>query len=589
AAASLLAAPPVMDRVPDNAFAVIGMPSPDAMHKDISALMTAVEAPFPMPEVADLLAMAGITEGIDTSKSVAIVLYPPKKDPLKDAAKKAADAMGDEDDDEGEGEDPRAVILMPIKKYEDLLANFGAKPEAGQAITRIDTPDGGDGYVKDVGSGYAAMSDDRELLAAFDARSGASPLKSKLGVAGDKLTDNSSMFIVVNMDEVRPMWPELKKELESAIKEQAENLPMAGEAPNPFDSAAAVWFLDTMMKESRAMVAGIKPSGKGFGMNMAMNFTEGSMMGGMFKDGGRAGDLLAKLPAGPYLVAGAYDYSAPAIKKFFKDLSAKGEGGGSGVSFGIGLDAKTMDISDGAAFTMGLPKGGIFGGLMTGMVTYVKAKDPASIIAVNKASMTELNGQTQEGMAFEIKYTDKAAQVEGVDVDAFDVKITSEEGLDMAQPMAMVFGPSGGPNGYIARADGGMYMTMAKSSELMGTALKVGKGGENLGSDRLISQVGGSMPANRIAEFYIGTRSIADMVLPFAAMAGVTVPADKIPENLPPIAATLSGEAGVAHFALFVPTPVIKTVFEVGMAVQQQMEGGEMPDGGKSETGQPRF
>ncbi|MCC6321406.1 MAG: hypothetical protein IT438_08230 [Phycisphaerales bacterium] len=609
AAATVLAAPPVMDRVPDNAFAVVGMTSAEAMHKDISALLTAVEAPFPMPEVADLLAMGGITEGIETGKSVAIVLYPPKKDPVKeaakkvgeaakDAAKKAGDAMGADADDgedadeDGAGEEPRAVILMPISKYDALLTNFGAKPDAAGGITQIQTPDGEEGFVKDVGGGYAAMSDDRELLASFEAKTGDAPFKAKLGGSGDKIADNASVFVALNMDQVRPHWPELKKEMEKAVKEQAEALPM-GEAPNPFENAAAMWFMETLMKESRSVVAGLKPSAKGFGVEVAVGFAEGTMMGDMFKGGGKAGELMSALPAGPYLIAGAYDYSSKEIKKFLKEIAAKSPDQG-GSSFMGGMNPKTIDASDGAAFTIGMPKGGLLGGMLTGMVTYIKSSDPTGLVALTKSSMNELNGKAQEGMTFEVKYADKAAKVEDVDVDSWELKITSEAGEDMAQGMAMVFGPSGGPNGYIAKTNSGMYMTMAKSSELMGTALKVGKGGEHLGADKLITQVAGSMPGNRLAEFYIGTRSIADLVLPFAAMAGVTVPADKMPESLPPVAMTLSGEGGSAHFAMFVPTPVIKTVVDIGMAVQQQMEGGgeepaAAPDGGKGETGQPRF
>ena len=77
-AAAVLAAPPVLDRVPDNAMVVIAIPSADAAQKNIQALVTAAELPIPaVPQVADLLAMGGITEGLDTSKSAALVVFAP--------------------------------------------------------------------------------------------------------------------------------------------------------------------------------------------------------------------------------------------------------------------------------------------------------------------------------------------------------------------------------------------------------------------------------------------------------------------------------------------------------------------------------
>jgi len=606
AASAVAAMPPVLDRVPDNALVVFAAPSADAIHKDLTALMTAVEFPFPIPEVNDLLSMLGVTGGIDTSKSIALVVFAPKKDPIgdaakkvgdavKDAAQKAADDMGadpaDEDEDVARSPD-QVVLLLPISKYEDLLTNFGTKPGAAGSIDEIAMPDGNEGFLKDVGGGYAALSDDKELLAKFEAKSGASALKGKLGKGGETVADTSGMVAIVNVDAIRPMWPELKKDIEKAIKDGTAELPMGDEA-NPFNNEAVIWFLDSAMRDGRAIVGGMKPGSKGFNLDLAITFTEGSYMGKIFEGGGKSSDLLTKLPAGAYIMAGAIDTTSKGLRQFFRDFSAKSTKPGEEPMMSL----KTLEASEGSSFVMGLPKGGVFGGLMTGMLQFNKTADGAAFLKATKEEMTRLGGKVQQGMTVQSTYVENGAKVDDIDVDVWDMKLTPDDSNQMAaQGLGMIFGPSGGPNVYLAKTDGGVYMTYSKNSELMGQAFKLAKGtGENLSSDKMIAQVSAVLPGNRMGEFYIGTKGVMDLVLPFAAMAGVQVPADKIPENLPPIGGAISTHSGSAHFAIFVPAPVIKTVIEIGMAFQQQMDGGmggqpePAPAGGKGESGQPRF
>lgn len=588
---ALAAVPPVLDRVPDNAMFVVAMPGADQFHKHMTDLLTAIEQQLPVPEIADLLAMGGITEGIQTDKSMALVVFPPKR-----ADGKAAPA--------GEGgmtemEEPRAVGLVPITSYEKLLTNFAAKPAGEGKVDHVTMTSGEEVFVKDVGGGYAVMGDNEELVSGFQAKSGASPIKSKLGKAGASLADSSDVIAIVNIDSVRAMWPELKKELESAIKEQAENLPMGGEAPNPMQNEAVTWVLDSAIRDGQSVVIGMSTGSTGMHMDLSLNFTEGSPMGKMFNSTGNAGSLLSKLPAGPYLFAYAMDMSNADMKKFFKDVQGK-----SGATQQMGLDLTgSLENSEGSALAVGMPQGGLLGGVFTSTVMYTKAKDPAALVAAAKEQITKLNGTGAEGLAMESSYKEAGAKVDNKDVDVFDIKMKMDEGSPVPpQLMNGLFGPTGGPNGYIAKTDGGMYMTYSKNSALMASAMNVGKGTEALTSDKLMGQVAGSLPPNRVIEGYVGTKTLMDLLLPVAAMfGGIQIPAEKIPESLPPIGFGMGGTDGSAHFALFIPAPVIKTVVDVGMVVQAQMngEGGDDGMGGddapvdnkdtKPGAGQPRF
>jgi len=606
-AGAVTAAPPVLDRVPDNALVVVAASSPDSMQRNLQALVTATEMPFlPMvPKLEDLLAGAGITQGLDTGKSVALVIFAPPAEKLNAKAdgKPEANEDGDMNDDGKSDKDEPVVVLLPITGYEALLKNFEVKPSGG--IDQVMMPDGKENFLRDVGGGYAAMSPNRELLAKFEAKSGGAAIKSKLGKAGDRLSDSFDLVTIVNMDAVRPLWPEIKKQMSQKIKEQAENLPIPGEAPDPMDNPAVVWLSDSVVRDGRALVGGVKAGTTGVNFDFAVNFTEGTSMAKMFAGGSKAGSLLSKLPSASYLFAGAFDFSKPELKTFFKELIAKGAD--MGKALGMAGGAKRIDTTDGAAVLVGVPAGGIFGGLTTSTISYTASKDVAGLMAAQKADLIALNGTTEEAVTMESTYKDASTKVDDVDVDEYSVKLKldpdSEAGEMGPQAINAIFGPTGGPAGYIAKADGGVYQTFGKNSDLLSKAMKTGKGGDNLSSDKMMSQVGESMPSARIAEAYIGMKGLLDLIVPAAAMfTGVQIPAEDIPESLPPIGAAISGNDGAAHFAIFVPSPVIKTAVKLVMTVQQQMgdgfgggEGEEAPadqpekKDGKPGTGQPRF
>lgn len=603
-AAAAVAVPPVLDRVPDNAMVVIAAPSADAVQKNVQALVTATELPIAMlPKVEDLLAMAGITEGLDTTKSFALVMFAPppgRKDKAPAAVEKPKGGEEpDVDIQPTEGEEDRVVVLLPMTSYEGLLKNFDATPAAAGGISTVTMPDGKDGFFKDIGNGYVAMSPVKSLLEGFDAKAGAAAIKGKLGKAGTSLADSGDLVVIANMDQIRPMWPKIKKEMAEQIEERAAGLPM-GDAPNPMENPAVEFLAESVIRDGEAMVFAVRTGSTGVKLDMAANFTEGSPMAKVFTGNASAGKLLAKLPNTPYLFAGAIDLAGTGMKAFMKEMSSKAPAGNAA---GVGMDGlmKHISESDGASVVMGVPAGGIMAGLTTGTIYYSATKDPAGFIASQKKVMAEMNGKAEGGMKIATTYKDAAQKIEGVDVDEYSIKMTPDLDADEAQMAAQMmnglFGPTGGPAGFVARTEGGVYQTMGRNSALLTSALKVNAGGEGLGADRMLAQVGEGLPANRIAEGYIGTQGLLDVALPFAAMfMGVQIPPDQIPTNLPPVGMSLAGAEGSAQISLFVPAPVIATGMKIANTIQQQMEGEfgegqgeEAPAGDKGKAGQPKF
>ncbi len=609
ALSAAMAVPPVVEKLPDNAMISVVIPSPVTLQKNLASLATAVDSPIPMMSVDDLLSMSGMGGGIDTGKSIAIVIYGPKdkpvdakkadKDDKKDAkadpkadAKKDADA--DDEDDMAAMQQglERMVVLIPVTKYEDFLGNFGAKPAGEGKLDSFATPDGEDAFSKLLGDGYAVMGTDKELVEKFTGKpDAATSLKTRMGKSGEEITDSLDIMAIVNMDRLRPVAEKGIREMEKQAKDQLEAV---GQEAQEKNLVVAKWIGETIVRDTQVIVSGFKFGSSGITMEANGAFKGESYLAKVFAGKGNAAALMNKLPSGNYLWAGAMDMNTPGIRTMMKDIISRTELPGGDKAKAAAT--KTMETTEGMAATIGFPVGGAFAGLLTNTVMFTQSKDPAAALKSFKDNLIAMDGQKMESVTYKTKYIDGASKAGETSIDAWETKFEAADGgempAEMAQAMPFMFGPQGSPVGYVAKGQSGVYSTYAKNTELMTKALGAEKG-ENLSADAMLKQSQAMLPKDRIGEMYIGTKGILDLALPFAAMAGMTVPADKIPEKLPPIAGGLSSKDGSLRFTMVIPAPVIKTGVFLGMEAQKAMEanGGEEPAKAKPDNGagQPKF
>ncbi len=620
-----LATPPVLDRCPDNALITVVVPAPATMQKNLAALATAVESPAPIPALDDLLAMAGLGGGIDTTKSMAIVIMGPKEldnppkakaaEPKKDDANPAEKTDGDKPDTKADAKDgdkdakkprkrahvdedaadpidwetgmQRTVMLVPITKYDEFLANFGAKAAGEGKLDEINIQ-GEDAFSKPLEGGYAVVGNDKELVQAFTGKSGAAALKSRMSKAGESLSDSADMVAIVNIDRIRPFAQSAMANVEKQARSQMEMMGQEGLEKN---LVMARWIGDTILRDTQVVVAGWKTGSMGVTMDMVGSFKPDSYLARTFTGTGNSTPILGKLFAGNYLLAGALDMSSPGAKTMMKDLVGKSDIPGGEPASKAALAA--VEAADGQGVVMGFPVGGAFSGILTSTVVYTAAKDPAAAMKSWKDSMAAMNGAKVQDYTYATKITENASKAGETPLHAWEVKMQSESGeipAEMQQAMPMLFGPQGMPAGYIAQGPGGLYTSYAKNTELMTKALDAAKG-ENLAADAMIKQVQGMLPKTRMGEVYIGTRGLLDLGLPLLAFTGTTVPMDKIPEKLPPIAASMSAEDGAMHMSMVIPAPVIKTGITLMEAVEEAKAQGGQKGNGKPDkgTGQPKF
>jgi hypothetical protein len=396
------------------------------------------------------------------------------------------------------------------------------------------------------------------------------------------------MAAIVNIDRLRPFAQKAMAEMEKQARSQMEVMGQEGLEKN---LATAKWMGETIVRDTQMIVAGWKTGSMGVSMDFVGAFKPDSYLAKAFTDTGNSSPLLSKLFAGNYLFAGAVSSASPSSKALMKDLVSKTDMPGGEAAAKATLAA--VDNADGQAAVVGFPMGGAFSGLLTSTVVYTSAKDPAAALKAWKDAMAAINGAKVQDYTYQAKVTENAAKAGETSLYAWEVKMQSESGeipAEMQQAMPFLFGPQGMPAGYVAQAPGGLYTSYAKSTELMTKALDAAKG-ENLGSDAMIKQVQGMLPKNRMAEGYIGTRGLLDIGLPFLAFTGTSIPMDKIPEKLPPIAMAVSGENGAMHLSFVVPAPVIKTGITLMNAVEEAKAQAEQKGNGKPDkgAGQPKF
>lgn len=539
-AGTALALPPIMDRVPGDTALAICVPSMEKLEAGITNLTTTLGLPKG-PGIDQLLNMMGVTGGIAKTGSMVMV--------IKDLPAK------------GEHE-PKMVVLVPVSDYKALLKSFGK--DAPGAFDEIKLQ-GEPAFIKPIDGGYAVIAHDKPSLDGFDAKPGnAAAHKSLIGAIGDRLSDQSDLSVFLNIAKIRPM---LKAGIEEGLNHAQDNMEMGGQDMGA-QMEMAKWATNLWADETRAGVFALKLDNLGVSLDMSLAFNEGSKLAAATATPGKATALLGKVPAQNFLFAGAADFSAPGLQALMKSApTPKGADGKPGINMGQSIEGLT-----GGAMCFGVNPGGMMAGLLTQGVFFGQTADPAKAVDTLtgnlKKAATAANGTAD--------YKADAAEVSGVKVGEYSASMSSGEPM-AEQVMGLMFGMGNtGPQGYIAQAGGGVVQTYSKSTPLMESALRAATKGDNsLGADKLIQQIGEKLPANRSAEFYIGTKGLMDSIVPMMAMAGMNVKMD-IPSNLPPIGAAIAPDKGSAQLSIYVPNVVIKTFADFGKSVQAQMGGAGM-------------
>jgi hypothetical protein len=142
--------------------------------------------------------------------------------------------------------------------------------------------------------------------------------------------------------------------------------------------------------------------------------------------------------------------------------------------------------------------------------------------------------------------------------------------MQMQQATMMMWGPSGGPSGYIATTKNGYVQTFSQNGDLTGKAIAAADAGNGLGAGERLAAAAANLPKDRSLEAYVGVKDILDTVTMFMGMMGMQME-QPVPEKITPIAmGGVMGDGGM-FLRTYAPASTIKTIAEM---IPQQGGGG---------------
>lgn len=571
--------PAAFDRVPAEMPVVVGVSSLQEFRDKVVGTFKAVGVPVDGPgPIADINKLMDIP-GLNKAGSFAVAVNPN----LKKAA--GGDAAA-----EGSSEEAPGVMLIPVSDYNAFITAANGQP--GDKIAAIQFGDD-DVYAKDIGGGYAAVSNIKTVLEAFDGKAGnLAAHEKRLGSSAKSIADSAEMIVIANIE----LLQDQMKQAGVGIKQQMDMVAMmSGQAGAANQGKLAQVVMDAFARDAKVSILGVDVGEQGVNIDLASEFKEGSEIAGFFQAKGVASSLLSRAPAKKYLFAGAWDLSAPGIKKIIKNIVAMGaegqkDGAAQAPSTFMAM-ADNIDIIDGQSFVLGATEVGA--GLLGQTVFITKTKSPEKLMEAQRKLYEGLSGKNEGGLKYTASYKAGAKEVAGVKADEWELKMEPDPNdpaaMQMQMAMGMFLGGDGTMKGYAASVDGAVIQTMSLNTPLLESAVKAAADGKGLGEDAGIKLVSGMLPANRSAELYIGTRELMETVQNFMAMFGS--PAEfKLPETLPPIGVGAVTEGGAFRVRFVLPNEVMKTLGEVAKQMEAADQGGDPMDGGdQGEPGAPKF
>jgi len=546
--------PDIFDRIPADAPVVFVMPELGSIDETIRSLeiFAGQDPSFDMSEIAE---MVGGIEGLDRSRAAAVYML---------------SVNGQFDMNE-----PPMIALIPVTDYEDFLGGLGVNATDGIAELEIE---GEPSYAKSLGDGYALLSPFREAVESYEPVAGArAGHAARLGAMGEAAVSRSDVFVAVDVasfsDQIAQGMQALEQNLQMMamvggqdVGPQLEMVRMIG---NRISSDGQTGFLAFDASES------------GLGAGVGLQFKEGSDTAGFLTGGSKASRLISRLPSKDMLLAFGADMSSPGARQINQTIA--------GMIFAAfpGMEMMMQDAT-GVGMLLGTSPGGLMGGAVFGATSaFIEVDDPATHLGTLKTSIEEMNGQMVDGQTLHTSYTPDASTAEGQSLNGWSIspELDPAMGQQAMMMMTMLFGPAGGPSGYVTTTNDGLVVTLAKNSALAGEAIVAANGGEGLGTSELVGSVSKHLPEDSMAQLYIGFGDIVEMFSLFLTMQMGPMNFE-IPEDLAPIGIGMASSGGAMELRAFAPTGVLELMKDIEEAVQAA-EG--MGPGPAEQQTRPRF
>lgn len=546
---STLAAPPALDYVPKGAVMVAAVDNVGELGGNIQALVEALG----MDEVAQNIAMGTMMMGgmgVKPDGSAAIVIMTADREVLQS------------------GQGPIALIAE-FTDYNAFITNFGGDPEADVASFEMN---GSPAFARKLANGFVAVGPDQATVEAISDDGGqGEALAEWSGNVGSEISDDSNLVLMCDVQACKPL---LGEDFMTRFDEGLAQAEQMGGQQGAMGAHIARTFVESFLRDGRVGLIGLHIDDAGVSIDVAAQFEEGSELAAFFADEGDSSNLLGHLPSVPVLFAGAFDTSHPGVRKIIANIGELRQEMLDDAAPNQILEM--MQEADGGAVVIGNSAALLSGGLFSNSALYLATDDADQVMEANEEALAAADGLEQQGMTMRTTYTPDALTVAGAPVDSWSMAMQMDPDSPMASQMQMglmgLFGPAGGPAGYMAEIDSGVVGTLSQNRRLLETAINAARNGNGLSEHADISGVSGNIRSGNIAELYIGVGNILNTVTSVMGMMGQDLDVE-IPENVGSVPMAIGSMDGGVRFRTYLPTNVIITVSEL-TAYFQAMQGG---------------
>lgn len=532
--APALAAPPVLDYVPEKAAGIVAINNLGAAMGDFQAFTAAAGLP---PMDGPMQAMIAELDG-----------------PAVNAGGSAAIFMtGD-----GPGQ---SIVIMPVTNYEQFVSARGG---VGAGVEEI-TFGGEDVFVRKVADGFAAMSPMDTALEDWEPSKGHQAAHvASMGARAQAAAESADLFLMGSIVSLAQEW----REGYEGMKGMAMMFggPEAGQAFGAIDPLVGAFLTD-----AQTGVVAVDFDGQGLTARMLSRFKEGSMLAGLFQGKSSTEGLLARVPDMPFALAMSIDTSSPSVRSIMGMME-----GGMGDQ-APGQAKAMMDVlhnSSGGAMVLGAPsmqEMSIGAGAFVRSAAYYRSAEPAKLRQALSDGLKASDGQKteQNGMTFTTttSFRPEARTIDGVTVDEWGVATNiegdaNEQAMQAQMAMSMMFG-SNGLGGYMASTKNGVVLTMSRNSQMLTQTLATANNGGGLGASDSISAISAKLPDGRAFELYLGVDNLLRIGEAFLG---------EVPK-MPPVGLVMASGGGTAEIALHISPAVISKGMELGMMFGGGMGG----------------
>ncbi|MEM1109366.1 MAG: hypothetical protein AAGH99_11840 [Planctomycetota bacterium] len=565
--AEVAAAPAVtaaLDQVADGAEVVVVVPSLSGLNEAIAEFGAATGLDRFGPELDDAVGafkqQMGWQEGVDDDGAALVV--------LTGVAEAITDAI------DGGGQEPEAILLVPVTDHKAFVSQLGGDPAAD--VSRITMM--GEGFAKEL-NGYAVLGENLETVQGYAAGDNGKAITDELGPMVAEYLNGGESLIYVDV-------AAMAEPLNAAIDKMRNE--MAAQMNNPGVPASMQGmiegFVDLYEDWARTAVDGTDKlllsldfGDDGLGMTISSKLIGGSELTKVFTPAEDAGDgsassaLLAALPDQPYIYASAIDANRFGLGAMVDKIAEAmgGDKAGFMATFLESIDAIKGVNGVASVFYTPDPAAMMAGGFYTSLTVY-DTDDAASYLAQQKANFEKLNdlkvplpaaepGQPDQEMTFTSTYTEKALVIDDIDVHQYQVTtVLPPAMMQQFGPMAMMMGNSGS-SGYIAAKDGKVLVTTVPDPQLITNGLRAVDQNGGVGSAGNIATLReSSLPADSSLELYVSVAGIANTVNPFLLMFSPNGEQLDVPADLSPLAMGGASDGEAVAMKMFVPHDLVK-------------------------------